>query len=453
MSKPKIAIAGASGFVGRWLIQQLLPNYNIIALSRSPIESTDSSLEWRCVDLFSVTSTTEALQGCDLAIYLVHSMQPNSRLTQGSFEDNDLIIADNFSLACETHKIKQIIYLSGIIPKVDKLSEHLRSRYEVEEILASRSSALTTLRAGMVVGPKGSSFRIMELLLKRLPMMILPAWTQTPSQAVALSRVIASIIAVTNNSQWFGKSIDLGCGETVNYAQMLRRCGKFLNLTRFYISVPIKSTNFSKLWVSLVSGTPIELASPLIDSLKYPIIPNLDSMKELGTFEAQNFETLLREALSDVKLPDLKRRQLIEARENNVRSIQRLPSLPMLEASELANEYMNWLPRFFKFFIKVFIKNDRVYFKSFGLTLLELTHIEQRSNSTRHLFFITGGVLCARRDHGWLEFRQINNRKWTISAIHEFVPTLPWWIYRFTQAPLHSFVMKRFGQYLKKKYG
>ncbi|MBH47463.1 MAG: epimerase [Halobacteriovorax sp.] len=452
MHKPKIAIAGASGFVGRWLIQQLLPSFDVIALSRSPIQSDDPGLEWRCVDLFSVTSTTEALVGCDFAVYLVHSMQPNSRLTQGTFEDNDLIIADNFSIACETHNIKQIVYLSGIIPRVDQLSEHLRSRFEVEEILASRNSALTTLRAGMVVGPKGSSFRIMELLLKRLPMMILPAWTQTPSQAVALSRVIASLVKVINNPTWYNRSIDLGCADIINYAQMLRRCGKFLNLRRFYISIPIKSTSFSKLWVSLVSGTPIELASPLIDSLKYPIIPNLDSMKELGTFEQQSFETLLTEALRDVKLERLKKNRVTEVKENNVRSIQRLPSLPSLEARDLANEYMLWLPKFFKFFIKVIIHNQKAYFKCLGFTLLELTHIEQRSNSTRHLFFITGGVLCKRHDHGWLEFRQINNRKWTISAIHEFVPTLPWWIYRFTQAPLHSFVMKRFGRYLKKKY-
>ena|SRR5690606_12295380 len=75
---------------------------------------------------------------------------------------------------------------------------------------------------------------------------------------------------------------------------------------------------------------------------------------------------------------------------------------------------------------------------------------EERSNFDRHLFFITGGLLCQRKDLGWLEFRQINQKKWTISAIHEFVPTLPWWLYRLTQAPLHSFVMKQFGKHLAR---
>src|SRR5690606_18374742 len=102
---------------------------------------------WRVADLFSVTSTFDALKDCDYAIYLVHSMQPNTRLSQGSFEDNDLIIADNFAMATKKHNIKQIIYLSGIIPQTGGISEHLKSRYEVEEVLASKGTPVTTFRA------------------------------------------------------------------------------------------------------------------------------------------------------------------------------------------------------------------------------------------------------------------------------------------------------------------
>ena len=177
MTKPKISVAGATGFIGRWLIEDLKSKFDIVGLSRSRMIDSDVAIEWRQIDLFSVTSTQDALKDCDYAIYLVHSMQPNARLTQGSFEDNDLIIADNFSMACEKNNLKHIVYLSGIIPSVDKLSEHLKSRREVEMVLSSRKTPLTTFRAGMVVGPDGSSFRIMEKLLRRLPCLILPAWT------------------------------------------------------------------------------------------------------------------------------------------------------------------------------------------------------------------------------------------------------------------------------------
>lgn len=449
MKRSKIVIAGASGFVGRWLIDYLVTDYDIIALSRSPVESTDARLSWRAADLFSMSSTYDALAGADYAIYLVHSMLPSTRLSQGSFEDNDLIIADNFSIAAKHHGIKQIVYLSGIIPQSTQLSEHLRSRYEVEEVLASKGTPVTTFRAGMVVGPNGSSFKIMENLLKRLPLLILPAWTNSPSQAVSLERVLASIKSALGDHQWFNQSIDLGCGETLTYEQMLKRCARYLGLRRVFIPVPIKSTGFSKLWVSLVSGSPIELTSPLIDSLKHPIIPDLAKMKALGSYKQESFEDLLEHALSPQKLARLKRSAL-NSIENNVRSIQRLPSFPHHSSAWLAREYLRWLPQFFRYIIHVKIRGEIADFYFLKFKLLELTHVKERSNSDRHLFFITGGLLCKRVDHGWLEFRQINHKKWTLTGIHEFVPTLPWWLYRLTQAPLHSFVMKRFGKHLSR---
>ena len=233
---------------------------------------------------------------------------------------------------------------------------------------------------------------------------------------------------------------------------MLKRCAHFLNFKRFFISIPIKSTSFSKLWVSIVSGTSIELTSPLIDSLTYPIIPDLKEMTELQTYEYQKFEDLLEGAINGKKSKKLKSVKEPLTKENNVRSIQRLPELQDLTSFVIAKEYMTWLPQFFKFFIKVNVSNEKAKFKCLGMTLLELSHITERSNDDRDLFFITGGILCKRRDHGWLEFRQVNQKKWTLTAIHEFVPTLPWWIYRFTQALIHEWVMKKFGQYLDKKY-
>lgn len=151
--KITIAIAGASGFIGRWFIDTFRHKFKIIAISRSKlINEENSNVEWRQADLYSIGSTTNAVKGADLAIYLVHSMMPSTRLNQGSFEDTDLILADNFARACETNKLKQILYVGGILPKDEKeLSPHLRSRLEVEQTLGSRNTPLTAIRAGLIV--------------------------------------------------------------------------------------------------------------------------------------------------------------------------------------------------------------------------------------------------------------------------------------------------------------
>jgi len=174
--KPTIAIAGATGFIGRWFIDRYKHKYHIVALSRKIMKPTEEdSVEWRVLDMYSLSSTTAALKGADYALYLVHSMQPSTRLNQGSFEDTDLLLADNFARAAEANGLKQIIFLGGILPdKGEQFSRHLRSRHEVEQTLRAKSVPLTSLRAGIIVGPGGSSFRIVEKLVNRLPVMISP---------------------------------------------------------------------------------------------------------------------------------------------------------------------------------------------------------------------------------------------------------------------------------------
>lgn len=89
-----------------------------------------------------------------------------------------------------------------------------------------------------------------------------------------------------------------------------------------------------------------------------------------------------------------------------------------------------------------------IRFKLFRICLLQLEFIKNRSDQERQLFYITGGYLTKRTNRGWLEFRSILNGSYIITGIHEFVPRLPWFIYRFTQAKAHLFVMKKFEKYL-----
>ena len=157
--KRKVVLAGATGFIGRWIIEVFQKDFQIIALSRKKVKyNHNQNIQWR-VDLYSMSSTEKALEGAEIAIYLVHSMLPSTRLNQGKFEDTDLLLADNFSRAAQKNNLKQIIYIGGILPK-DKheISNHLLSRYEVEKTLGARATPLTAIRAGIIIGPGGSSF-------------------------------------------------------------------------------------------------------------------------------------------------------------------------------------------------------------------------------------------------------------------------------------------------------
>lgn len=447
----KIAITGASGFIGQKLIQTLAnTEHNVLALSRSPIVSLPSNAEWRYCELFSTQSTLEALEGIDFVFYLVHSMLPSSRLFQGDFHDTDLLIADNIAKACIANKVKKIVYLGGIIPE-GFISQHLQSREEVEGVLKATEIDVTVFRSGMIVGEGGSSFEILRSLMLRLPMMILPKWTKRKTQAIHLDDVVRTLQESIQNTAYSNQTIDLVNGESLCYEDLMRKMAKALKLRRIMIPVPINSTGFSKLWVTWFGKSHYSLVSPLIDSLACDLPQVQPNALIAKNIKFKTFDQMLTSVLSSSFQPKEKtKRSTIHKK--NVRSIQRLPSLPAKDSDWIAREYMNWLPKVFKSVIKVDVDKEshKVGFRLFFMKrpLLLLQFIEGKYDEDRQKFHLVGGILTSTNDTGWLEFRQIQNKKYTLTAIHEFVPSLPWYIYVISQAPMHRMVMNAFGRHL-----
>lgn len=454
----RIAIAGASGFVGTHLCQALSNSgAQIVALSRSRPAHLPAGVVWRETDLFSAGSTRAALEGADVAVYLIHSMLPSSTLFQGDFHDTDLLLADNFSRGCRSNGVRRIVYLGGLVPE-GQISMHLESRREVEGVLKSSGVPLTVLRAGMIVGPGGSSFEILKTLVERLPAMILPQWTQSRTQAVFIDDVVNVLKAAVRDERFSGKTLDLVNGESLNYETLLRQMAEALGVHRTMVHVPIASTGFSKLWVSLFGCSNYELVSPLVDSLLCDLPASEPDLLIRELIQYPSFRLMVREALgrSVSRAPAQPRRRARTGRtgRKTVRSIQRLPRLENRDCHWISTEYMRWLPDSFLSLIRV--ESDKrtgcVKFQLRGvpLPLLELQLVKGDPSQEREKFHIVGGLLTATTDTGWLEFRQIEGGKYTLSAIHEFVPRLPWPIYRTTQALVHAWTMRRFGEHLAR---
>ena len=263
-SSPKltVALAGAGGYIGSWFIEQYKDAYHLIGLSRGKAVSNPyPEVDWRQVELYSITSTAEALRGVDVAIYLVHSMSASTRLNQGSFEDTDLILADNFSRAAEIAGIKQIIYLGGLIPDEpeEHLSRHLKSRLEVEQTLGSRTAKLTAIRASIIVGPGGSSFDMIKNLVKKLPVLMCPKWTNSLTQPISLRDTLEILTSCIGNPKVYDQVIEIGSPEVMSYRDMLSRTAKVMGKKRIIFSVPVFSLGFSKFWVGLFGETPPQI--------------------------------------------------------------------------------------------------------------------------------------------------------------------------------------------------
>lgn len=457
MHRPTVVIAGATGFIGRWFIERFHEKFRIIALSRSEMkpEAGYDKAEWRQVELYSLSSTEAALHEADYAIYLVHSMQPTTRLHQGNFEDTDLLLADNFARAARANGVKQILFMGGILPDyeaVEDMSRHLRSRYEVEVTLGATGVPVTALRAGIIVGAEGSSFTMIRKLVERLPVLICPSWCQSDTQPVELDDALRMLEYCIGREETYHQHYDIGGPNPTTYMDMIRTVADLLGKKRIIRPVRFFSPGLSKFWVALFTDTSRELVSPLVESLRHDLVatPN----KLLDQFpDRKDFRTAARRALfGKEELPPLPERvRGPKAERNTVRSVQRLPNPMGHTATYVARIYQRWLPILFRTLINVHSEGDLSSFRIGSTTLLQLQFIPDRSDDDRQLFYINGGRLVRRKDYGWLEFRRVLNGEFVISAIHEFVPALPWYLYVMTQARAHTIVMDRFGQYLNQK--
>jgi uncharacterized protein YbjT (DUF2867 family) len=458
LARRRVAIAGASGFVGRALAARLAPRFDVVGIARRVPDETTDFTDFRAADLFNLREAERALEGVDVAIYLVHSMLPSARLTQGDFADFDLLCADNFARAAQKNGVGQIVYLGGLVPE-GPLSPHLESRREVERTLSSRGVPLTVLRAGLVLGGGGSSFAILATLVRRLPVMVCPRWMETRTQAVALDDVLALLEHVVGEPAHGGQTYDVGAPEVMSYRELMTLTADVLGVRRPMVPVPFFSPGLSRLWVSLFSGAPRELVGPLVESLRHEMIArDLRLAASAGLTPTPTRTALIRALAESPKKPDTAAplgspRVPRTPKPSLVRSVQRMQLPAGKDAAWAADEYARWLPQALSWLIRAEVRADRSFeFFLLGVSrpMLVLTAAPDRSTADRQLFFVTDGWLVSKTSRGRFELRQVLDERTLLTAIHDFAPSLPWWLYRQTQARFHGLVMALFRRHLAR---
>jgi uncharacterized protein YbjT (DUF2867 family) len=476
-NRPTVAIAGASGFIGTALARELAPDYRLVGLSRKEHPGLGSvgrpgrhplggpaGIEWRRCDLFSLFECERALAGVEAAFYLVHSMLPSAHLTQGTFQDLDLISADNFARAASRVGVRQVIYLGGMIPDQPNLSRHILSRSEVERTLGARSVPVTTLRAGIIIGLRGSSYGMLRSVLERVPLVICPSWSDSLIQPIALADVIHLLRYCLEHPDGGNACHDIGSPDILSYRQLLEGSARILGLRRRFIRVPLPLLRLSKAFIALVSGYPRQLVSPLVESLKHSLTARDLSLQQRAGRPGLSFEQAVRESLAEesrdtgfhaIRSAQARSQHRIPGSgTNTVRSVQRVPLPAGRSARWLALQYTAWLPRFFRFLLRADTDDAGdlvIAIRPLRLSLLELQFASERSaEDDRQVFYITGGLLAkkvnppTRRPR--LEFREVLNGSAALVAIHDYRPALPWPLYNLTQARAHLWVMRNFAR-------
>ncbi|HSB37950.1 MAG TPA: NAD(P)H-binding protein [Gaiellaceae bacterium] len=288
----KVVVFGATGTIGRPLVERLAREHEVVAVSRRPQPAQDG-VTWARADATDPESATRVLEGARVAYYLVHS------LGAADFEAEDVRAAETTARAAERAGLEQLVYLGGLGDDSADLSPHLRSRRETARRLASTSVPVTTLRAAIVVGRGSAAFETIVSLVDRLPAMITPRWVSTRTQPVALADVVEYLARVCGLEPAVGQELDVGGPEVMTYREMMERIARLRGKRPFIVEVPLLTPYLSSLWLHLVTPVKASVARPLIEGLRNETIVRDGRIRELVPIELTPFDAAAREALAE----------------------------------------------------------------------------------------------------------------------------------------------------------
>lgn len=294
----KILLTGANGYIGRRLKKQLLKeNVSLRLLVRNP-KSLEENLHTEVFkgNAFDVPSLELALEGVDIAYYLIHSLQ------EKNYRELDKLSAHNFLNAAIKKNVKRIIYLGGLGIK-EQASTHLLSRIETGEILSSRPKEIETLwiRAGVIIGSGSASFEIIRHLTEKLPVMVTPKWVKTLAQPIGVDDVISYLLAAKNISLDANLIVDIG-SQMMTYKEMMLGCAHALGLRRWIFPLPILTIKLSSYWLNLFTPVPYNIARSLIEGLSCEvIIQNENAKKYFPQILPISFEGAVNKAILEME--------------------------------------------------------------------------------------------------------------------------------------------------------
>ena len=294
----RILLTGATGYVGGRLASRLIAEgHELRCLARDPARLAGrpwGAHEVVAGDVSDLESLRRALDGCDAAYYLVHSMTAGEK----GFEDRDRACARIFADAVKsTPSLRRIIYLGGLGGADRGLSSHLESRQEVGEILRGGSVPVTEFRAAVVVGSGSASFEMIRCLTERVPVMICPRWVSTRCQPIAIRDVLRYLIDALSVGESAGRVLEIGGTDVLTYRQMMEQYAAVRGLRRWIINVPVLTPRLSSYWVDLVTPIPAALARPLIEGLRSEVVVHDDTARRLFPFVPLGYRRAVELAL------------------------------------------------------------------------------------------------------------------------------------------------------------
>jgi uncharacterized protein YbjT (DUF2867 family) len=297
----RILVTGISGAIGSRLAPRLLQaGHDVRALSRrrdsEALAQLPDAVHLHTGDAVSGIGLPEALEGADVAYYLIHSMEPG---TAEHFGVRERRSAENFAEAAAAAGVRRIIYLGGLVP-LQSPSPHLSSRLAVERILLEAVPDSVALRASIVVGARSRSFRFLVRLVERMPILVIPAWGRHRTAPVDERDVLSCLVEAAGAPDVGGRSLDLAGPDTVTYQELIERIRDRMLLSRPALRLPaLTLTPIASRVSAVITGEEHALIGPLMAGLETDLLPRPERALDALRVRPHRLDAAIERALRD----------------------------------------------------------------------------------------------------------------------------------------------------------
>ncbi len=291
-----ILLTGATGFIGGRVLKALsLRNLQVRCLVRKPLRSSEPNISYVTGDVLDYDSLVEATAGVDTVYYFIHMM--GKQKEQEKFDILDRTAVTNMVNACRINGVKRIIHLTGITNPEEKLSHHLASRKEVEEIIISSGINYTIFRASVIIGRGGGAFEILDAAVKNFPVIPVFNWGNTRVQPIYIGDVIRYLVECLDRKETLNKCYDIGCSSVFTYEELMKEYARLLGLKRFFIHIPGSWHRISSLVLGKLSPVNANVVHWLIESLQNNMMCEPNDLNKIFGFEPLSFEESIRKLM------------------------------------------------------------------------------------------------------------------------------------------------------------
>lgn len=294
----KILVTGATGYIGGRLVQELkIRGYEIRILVRSESPEDDKhqavGVEVVVGDALDYNSISTSMKDVTVVYYLIHSLLPSKK----ELERTEIKAAANFRRAAEENQVDRIVFLGRLDTMRNKPSVHLRDRLRVADELTKGKVPVTILRASMIIGSGSASFEILENLVKKLPVILIPKWARSKSQPIGIRDIIKYLVGVLEKDETIGNAYDIGGKNKLHYIEMLRILAGLLGKKRIYINCFISKPFFYSYFTSLITPLPTPIVLSLFEGAKNEVVCLNDNIKKVIDFELLSYSEAIVFAL------------------------------------------------------------------------------------------------------------------------------------------------------------